>query len=142
MIGSLLDTNVVSELARPNPSTQVRSFMRGLEGDSFLSVITLHEIDYGIACLPDGKRKRDIELWLEAIEQQFAEFILPVARGVARQAAWLRRQAQQQGRVIHLADALIAGTALEQGLQLVTRNTSDFEGTGVRLVNPWPDTER
>ena len=142
MIGWLLDTNVVSELARPNPSRRVRSFIRDLEGDSFLSVITLHEVDYGIACLPDGKRKRDIEQWVKALEQQFAEFILPVARGVARQAAWLRRQAQQQGRVIHLADALIAGTALDRGLQLVTRNTSDFENTGVRLVNPWLDTER
>ena len=139
MSGWLLDTHVVSELARPNPSKEVRSFIGGLEGDSFLSVITLHEIDYGIACLPDGKRKRDVEHWLEDLEREFAEFILPVARGIARHAAWLRRQAQEEGRIIHLADALIAGTALDQGLRLVTRNTSDFESTGVRLVNPWSD---
>jgi toxin FitB len=139
--GWLLDTNVISELARPKPAKQVRTFMGNLEGESFLSVITLHEVDYGIACLPDGKRKREIEQWLEELEQKFAEFILPVARRAARHAAWLRRQAQQRGRVIHLADALIAGTAIDRGLQLVTRNTSDFEGSGARLVNPWMDSE-
>ena len=97
MTGWLLDTNVVSELARPEPSKKAQSFVQNLTGASYLSVITLHELDYGVAGLPNGKRKRDFVEWLDALEQQFAEYVLPVGRNAARHAALLRRKAQAQG---------------------------------------------
>jgi predicted nucleic acid-binding protein len=135
----------VSFHCKSTSSAEVSSFLGEFEGDSFLSVITLHEVDYGMAHLPDGKRKRETEHWLEVLERQFAEFVQPVARG-GRQACRMATSTRARARPCHsscrhLADAPIAGTAIERGLRLITRNTSDFEGSGVRLVNRCLDAE-
>jgi predicted nucleic acid-binding protein len=139
--GWLLDTNVVSELARPRPSPQVRAFLAALEGVAHLSVVTLHELDFGIVRHPDRRRRERLSTWLRDLEMELVDFILPVDRGVARSAARLRHVAERAGRRLHLADALIAATAAERGLCLVTRNLRDFDVTGVPLLDPFAERD-
>lgn len=136
MSGYLLDTNVVSEIFREAPDFQVRSFLAEQE-DLWLSVIALHELEFGLNLLPRGRRREDLRTALSSYVEAYADFILPVTRTEAEQAALLRVQAQRGGRVLHLADALIAGTAIVHNLMLATRNVKDFTALDVNVVNPW-----
>ncbi len=136
MSGYLLDTNVVSEIFREAPDLQVRSFLAEQE-DLWLSVIALHELEFGLNLLPRGRRREDLRTALSSYVEAYADFILPVTRAEAEQAALLRVQAQRGGRVLHLADALIAGTAIVHNLMLATRNVKDFAALDVDVVNPW-----
>ena len=136
MSGYLLDTNVVSEIFREAPDFQVRSFLAEQE-DLWLSVIALHELEFGLNLLPRGRRREDLRTALSSYVEAYADFILPVTRAEAEQAALLRVQAQRGGRVLHLADALIAGTAIVHNLMLATRNVKDFAALDVDVVNPW-----
>ena len=136
MSGYLLDTNVVSEIFREAPDLQVRSFLAEQE-DLWLSVIALHELEFGLNLLPRGRRREDLRTALSSYVEAYADFILPVTRAEAEQAALLRVQAQRGGRVLHLADALIAGTAIVHNLMLATRNVKDFAALDVNVVNPW-----
>lgn len=136
MSGWLLDTNVVSELERPTPNAQVIAFLAEAN-DSYLSVITIHELSYGVQRAPAGRRRIALSRWLAALEADYATRILPIDRDVATNAAELRAKAVGDGFTVHLADALIAGSAVKYGLAIATRNTKDFEALGVRLSNPW-----
>lgn len=136
MSGYLLDTNVVSEIFRGAPDLQVRSFLAEQE-DLWLSVIALHELEFGLNLLPRGRRREDLRTALSSYVEAYADSILPVTRAEAEQAALLRVQAQRGGRVLHLADALIAGTAIVHNLMLATRNVKDFVALDVDVVNPW-----
>lgn len=111
-------------------------YVAGLS-DAWLSVLTLHELRFGLANLPEGKRRRDLAETLHTMLEHYADRILVVDASVSERAADLRHQAQRRGRVLHLADALIAGTALANRLTLATRNVSDFEGLELSLANPW-----
>lgn len=134
----LLDTNVISEVMRTAPDVRVLRFLSGLEA-AWLSVITLHELDYGTERLPLGRRRSSLEDAAGALTAGYGDRILAIGRAEARQAALIRVEAQRQGRVMHLADAMIAGTAKEHGLTLATRNIPDFAGLGVPVLNPWMD---
>ena len=136
MSGYLLDTNVVSEIFREAPDLQVRSFLAEQE-DLWLSVVALHELEFGLNLLPRGRRREDLRTALSSYVEAYADCILPVTRTEAEQAALLRVQAQRGGRVLHLADALIAGTAIVHNLMLATRNVKDFTALDVNVVNPW-----
>ncbi len=136
MSGYLLDTNVVSEVFRRTPDPQVRSFLAEQE-ELWLPVIALHELEFGLNLLPPGRRREDLRTALSSYLEVYADFILPVTRAEAEQAALLRVQAQRGGRVLHLADALIAGTAIVHNLILATRNVKDFAALEVDVVNPW-----
>jgi predicted nucleic acid-binding protein len=133
----LLDTNILSELGRKEPNPRVVDFVSGLE-TAWLSMITLHEIEYGLNLLPMGKRRSHLEHVMSVLLQKYAAFIIPVDQQVAYQAARLRAMTHHSGRVLHLADSLIAGTAIVVGgVALVTRNVKDFEGLGLDLENPF-----
>lgn len=133
----LLDTNILSELGRKKPNPYVIDFVSGLE-TAWLSIITLHEIEYGLNLLPMGKRRNHLEQVMSILLQKYAAFIVPVDQHVAYQAARLKVMAHHNGRVLHLADSLIAGTAIVAGgLAVVTRNINDFEGLGLDLENPF-----
>ena len=136
MTGWLLDTNVVSELARPRPDSRVLAFLSDIDS-AYLSVITIHELDFGRRRSPGPRRRAELGAWLAALEGEYAERILPIERATATEAARLRANAAGDGRTVHLADALIAGTAIQHRLTIATRNTSDFDDGGVAAFDPW-----
>lgn len=136
MSGFLLDTNVVSELGAREPEPRVIAFL-GSQPDLWLSVIVEHELRFGLNQLPMGRRRDRLTSVLSAFVDEYDDRILPVGRREANQAAVLRAQARQAGRVLNLADGLIAGTALVHGLRVATRNTADFANHGVDVANPW-----
>ena len=136
MKGFLLDTNIISELVKPAPNRNVVKFLSTLDG-AWLSIISLHEITYGLRLLPKGKRRTKLEEKIHQLLSEYSDLVIPIDQSEAEQAAIFRVQAKQQGKVIHLADALIAGTAKEHNLSLVTRNVGDFFGIDINIVNPW-----
>lgn len=134
VIPVLLDTNVLSELLRPVPEQRVLAYIRSHK-TAFASVISIHELEYGAARLPDGQRKSG---YLAAIQRiMTTHAIIPVYTRTASLAGFLRAKQQSQGRTMEIADALIAATAIENGLCLATRNTRDFTGIDILLHNPW-----
>ena len=136
MSGFLLDTNVVSEMVKPLPAPRVVAFLIG-QSDQWLSVIVMHEMRYGLDLLPLGRRRDSLSSTLSAVVTEYDNRILPLGLPEAEQAAALRAQAQRSGRVLHLADALIAGTAKAHDLAVATRNVGDFAGLDVETINPW-----
>ncbi|MEE9336559.1 MAG: PIN domain-containing protein [Methylococcaceae bacterium] len=132
----LLDTNVISELVKPAPNKNVVKFLSTMDS-AWLSIISLHELTYGLRLLPEGKRLVELDEKLQQLLSEYSDWIIPVNQAEANQAALFRVQAKNQGRVIHLADALIAGTAKVHDLSVVTRNVDDFLGIDVGVANPW-----
>ena len=136
MSGFLLDTNVVSEIAKPEPDPRVIAFLTS-QDDLWLSTIVLHELAFGLDLLPEGHRRDRVSAALSGIIADYEDRILPIARREAEWAARLRADAHRTGRVLHLGDALIAGTAKAQDLCVATRNVIDFDGLDVDVSNPW-----
>ena len=139
MGGFLIDTNVISEFVRPQPSAQVRAWFEAVEPEAlFASVITLGEIRLGIEDLPAGKRRFDLEQWLNVgLPVWFDVNLLPVTAAIADRWGRITIDAKRIGRALATADGLIAATAFEHALTLVTRNTKDFAELDIRLLNPW-----
>jgi len=134
----LVDTNVLSELKRKVPNAGVVDwFAHRPAGTLFLSVLTLGEIRKGIEGMADTKRRLVLLDWLETdLPAFFSARILPVDAQVADR--WGRLQAAA-GRPVPAIDSLLAATALAHDLTLVTRNSRDFSGFAVPLINPWSD---
>jgi predicted nucleic acid-binding protein len=137
--GFLLDTNVLSEFARLQPADKrVDAWLKALPDESlFASVLTFAEIRRGIELLPAGKRRTQLEEWLDDLNRSFSERLLPVTKAIGDRWAVLSAQAKQRGATVALIDGIIAATALEHNLTIATRNVKDFAGLGVGLVNPW-----
>ena len=134
----LLDTCVVSELSRPRPNAGVVAWMSEADVASLhLSAITLGEVRRGALRLPAGKRRTSLSDWSERLGRSFSGRVLPIDESVALRWAEIAARAEQSGRPGSFADGLIAATALDRGLTLVTRNVTDFEPFGVSLLNPW-----
>jgi predicted nucleic acid-binding protein len=142
-VSYLLDTNVISEATKRQPSAGVQSWLAAQSNDSlFLSAITLGEIRRGLLLLEAGKKKRTLLRWLnEEIKPVFASRILPVDTAVMEHWAQLQATSEKAGRRLPAMDSLIAATALAHGLILATRNTADFQSTKVPLLNPWQDAQ-
>lgn len=138
----LLDTNVISESAKPHPDPGVMRWLDEADEEHlFLSVITLAELRHGIERLDDGRRKAALDVWLtERLVPRFEQRLLAVDDGTADEWGRVVARAQAAGRPIGAMDAFIAAHALQHELVLVTRNTADFEATGVGLFDPWGET--
>jgi predicted nucleic acid-binding protein len=132
----LLDTNVVSELARPRPAAAVLKWLDQAPYQAIhLSALTLGELRHGIERLPEGARKERMRAWLEMeLPAWFGERLLPVDSQVADR--WGRLAAESR-RPLPAIDSLLAATALHHGLRLVTRNVTDFKFAGLAVINPW-----
>lgn len=135
----LLDTNVVSEWAKPKPDPHVVAWLHGLDEDRvYLSVATFAEIRYGIERLVAGIRRQRLTAWLEyELPGRFEGRILPIDLKTADAWGEITALAQQLGRPIGAMDGFFAATAKIHDLTLATRNVSDFDGLQIRLFDPW-----
>ena len=138
MSGTLLDTNVISELTRDEPDARVISFL-SRHRELWVSSIVLHELEFGLRLLPSGSRRQGLRSVVSKFVTEHADRILPLDRSAAAAAAELRARARRSGRVLHLGDALIAGTAKAHDMSLATRNVTDFDGLDVAVTNPWEE---
>ena len=137
----LLDTAVVSELVGKSPSATVLKWIDNqVEASLYLSVLTIGELEKGIARLSASPRRNRLQSWVRRdLAARFGERLLPVdARTAARWGA-LTGESENRGRPLPVIDSLIAATALMHGLTVVTRNVQDFERCGATCINPWDD---
>jgi toxin FitB len=137
--GFLLDTNVISELVKPEPDAAVVRWTEETnESILFLSVLTLGEIRNGIERLRLGRRRGRLESWLKVdLQARFQNRILPINEAVAERWGALSAVAAASGKPVPVIDGLLAATAIYHDLTLVTRNQSDVAGTPVQTLNPW-----
>jgi toxin FitB len=135
----LIDTNAISEAAKPHPNPQVMAFLRETEEDSlFISVITLGELRQGVALMPDSKAKSALDSWLRLdLVEGFSARIIDIAAPVANVWGELMAGSKRRGIGLHAIDGFLAATALAHNQTLVTRNIKDFEALGLPLLNPW-----
>lgn len=138
MSGWLLDTNVLSELAKPEPEPTVVDFVVQAV-PAYVLAISLHELRFGIERLAEGRRKSALLRWLTSLEALYGAAIIPVGPAEATAAATLRAIATRHGRTLHLADGLIAGTAFRHDLAVATRNVGDFLDLPISVINPWAE---
>jgi predicted nucleic acid-binding protein len=139
MNGFLLDTNVISELIKPEPNRDVLRWIDETdEAILFLSVLTLGEVRNGIERLNPGKRRGRLESWLMIdLRLRFQGRILMVNDAIAERWGALSASAPKKGRPVPVIDGLLAATALHHDLKLVARDGTDVSGTGVPTFNPW-----
>ncbi len=132
----LCDTNIISELARPHPNADVINWISNLE-TIFISVVTLEEIQFGIASRPNDR----IRTWFNQFLQTDC-IVLPVTDSIALRSGQLRGRFRQIGQQRSQADILIASTAIHHELAIATRNMKDFENCdGLVLFNPFAQNE-
>jgi len=134
----VLDTNVLSEAMKPSPAPAVaRWIMRERGSDLFTTAVSEAEILYGIAILPDGRRKHDLEAAARSILSLFAGRILPFDSLAAREFALIVADRRRIGRPIDNLDAQIAAIARARNMSLATRDIQDFADAGVSVIDPW-----
>ena len=135
----LLDTCVISELIRNEPDEKVINWLDSIDdGDFYLSVLTLGELQKGISKLRELKKKDHLMDWLETdLKTRFERRIVPITQEIAQKWGVLSGESEQKGRKLPVIDALIVATALHLGLVIVTRNVDDMEGVGAQIINPW-----
>lgn len=135
----LVDTNVISETLRQQPDPAVVRWMDAQSIETlYLSAVTVAELRYGIAVLPEGRRRQVLHSGLEqSVLPLFEGRILPFDGAAAESYAELMAAARRRGRGVSAADGYIAATAHAAGLMVATRDTSPFEAVGLAVVNPW-----
>ena len=133
------DTNVVSELMRPEPHAQVVAWTdRQTVSEVFITAITLAELWYGIGRLPTGRRRNELaEAFGEMLAEDFERRVLDFDGVAAAHYADLVVRRERIGRPISMADAQIAAICRSHGATVATRNVDDFADVGVDIVNPW-----
>jgi toxin FitB len=142
-VSYLLDTCVLSELAAKRPNPSVVSWIDGIDPDSiYISVLTIGEIQKGIEKLKNPARKRVLEAWLQdKLLVRFRDRLVLLDTAVLLVWGTLTGRLEAEGKTIPAIDSLLAATALQARLVLVTRNEDDFLRSGVQLLNPWRPRE-
>ena len=140
----ILDTNVISEMMRPEPHQAVYAWMSAQPRPSlFTTSITQIEIVYGIAALPAGRRRDALAQAADAIfNEELAGRILPVESSAVLHYAEIVLQRRHTGKPIEGFDALIAATARAANAAVATRDIGGFEDCGIKLINPWAFIEQ
>lgn len=135
----VLDTNVISEIMRPEPNPAVLNWLDAQYADElYISAIVKAEIEMGIAILDDGKRKQALFKAAEFVFMNFANRFLSFDDKTASQYAAIIAFAKKQGHPMSVEDALIAATAIHHSAPLATRNVTDFDFLmNLKLINPW-----
>lgn len=134
----LLDTCVVSDSIKPDPSSAVIGWIRSLpEYRVYLPSVVVGELRRGVLLLPDGSKRAALGLWLEQLRDRFRGRILPFDEETALVWGALSVNAEQRGNRLPAIDSLIAAYAVRHTAVLATRNVSDFAAAGVDVVNPW-----
>ncbi len=135
----VLDTNVVSELMRPEPAAAVVDWVdRQPAADVYLTAITVAELLYGVARFPEGRRKTDIAERVEAImSEDFEHRVVAFDEAAAAHYADIVVRRERAGRPISTADAQIAATCRSHSAVLATHNVDDFADTSVSIIDPW-----
>jgi predicted nucleic acid-binding protein len=137
--GWLLDTNVLSELRRPRPERKVVAFVAAQPLDSlFISSVTPAEIRFGIELIADARRRAELIDWLtHKVRPIFEQRVLPVTEDIMFRWRLLVEDGRTAGHSFSQPDLIIAATALEHGLTVVSRDTADHERARVPVLNPW-----
>lgn len=131
----LVDANVLSEVTRPAPSSAVVDWLRTHEPDLVVTPIVLGEIEYGIGLTVSSSKRKALQQWFEDGLQRLR--VLDLDSGTASAWAALLVRLKKRGRAMPVKDSLIAASALQHHLTIVTRNIADFRNTGVPLMNPF-----
>lgn len=135
----LIDTNVISELWKLAPDSNVLAWIDAQAIETLhLSVLTVAELRYGLATMPEGKRRT---IYQERLEREvlpaFASRVLAFDLDTSKTYAERMAKARAEGKAIARADGYIAATAAAHGLMVATRDTSPFEAAGLEVINPW-----
>ncbi|WP_207100263.1 type II toxin-antitoxin system VapC family toxin [Paracoccus shandongensis] len=135
----ILDTDVLSEILRPEPERQVVDWLSAQDGaDIYLTTISEAELRYGVAILPPGKQRDGLAATIDQImREDFAGRVLPFDSPAAGAFAVISAARRAIGRPITHADCQIAAIARVHGATVATRNTPDLAGCGIDLINPW-----
>lgn len=132
----IIDTNVISEMMRSEPDPAVLAWA-DTAGALHTTAVTVAEVEYGIARLPDGQRKARLTTLAAEVFADFGDVILPFDTQAAHRYAEIVAGRERGGRPVATADAQIAAICASRKATLATRNTRDFDGTSISLVNPW-----
>ncbi len=135
----VLDTNVLSELLRPTPAPQVEAWLAAQDGASiYFTAVGEAELRHGVAILPAGRRRTALGAAIDGmLDEDFRDRILPFDRDAAGAYAVIAAARRAAGRPISQFDCQIAAIARSHGASVATRNTSDYEGCGIALIDPW-----
>lgn len=135
----VLDTNVISELARTSPDGNVLSWLDALPAaDVSTTAVTVAELRYGVARLPDGRRKTRLRDAIDTlISEDLGGRVESFDIAAAAEYATVVADRERLGYPVSVADAQIAAVCRARGATLATRNIKDFADTGIELVDPW-----
>ena len=135
----LLDTNVLSELRRPRPEPKVVAFVDGRPLESlYISVVTAAEIRFGIELVAEPNRRAELNGWLiHRVRPMFVNRILPVTEDIMFRWRLLVEEGRKIGHTFSQPDLIIAATAIEHDLTVVTRDRRGYDKARVSVLNPW-----
>jgi predicted nucleic acid-binding protein len=136
MIKFLLDTNVVCEATAKEPNKKVMDWIDRYAETSGISCMTIGEVWKGLGRLPEGKRRRSLIHWMEELEKDFSDRIIPLDSITLKVWGKFYAKHESKGRNMDVLDSLIAATALVHDLTVITRNTRDFPSE-IKCFNPW-----
>lgn len=137
----ILDTNVISELLKPSPAPQVEAWLSALDGtEVYFTAIGEAELRHGVAIMPESRRRAALSEAIEGmLNEDFHDRILPFDRAAARAYASIAADRRAAGRPISQFDCQICAIASANDAAIATRNTGDFQGCGVVVINPWSE---
>lgn len=134
----VLDTNVVSEAMKPAPEPRVQAWLDLQVAETlYLSSVTVAELLFGIAALPEGRRKQALGDAVDGLLALFADRVLAFDLPAAQRYAQLATRARAQGRGLPTPDGYVAAIAASQGFIVASRDTAPFAAAGVDVINPW-----